>query len=156
MSHPPLVEPAERLRAAGLKVTRGRRATLEALVARPHASAEQLHAALSDVGAPMTLQAVYLALQVLTDHGLLRRIEPAGSAARYEVRVGDNHHHLVCTTCARVVDVDCATGEAPCLLPGDAHGFSVAQAEITFWGLCPGCAAERDRALDGTGEEGAA
>jgi Fe2+ or Zn2+ uptake regulation protein len=156
MPHLPLLEPAERLRAAGLKVTKGRTAALEALAARPHASAEQLRAGLAEAGVPMTLQAVYLALQVLTDHGLLRRIEPAGSAARYELRVGDNHHHLVCTGCARVVDVDCVTGEAPCLVPGDTHGFSVAQAEITFWGLCPGCAAERDSALDGTGEEGAA
>jgi Fur family transcriptional regulator, stress-responsive regulator len=79
---------------------------------------------------------------VLTDRGVLRRIEPAGSAARYEVRVGDNHHHLVCTRCSRVVDVDCVTGEAPCLHLPDTHGFSVQQAEITFWGLCPGCAAQ--------------
>ncbi|GAA4734427.1 fur family transcriptional regulator FurA3 [Amnibacterium soli] len=156
MPHPPLLQPAERLRAAGLKVTRGRTAALEALAVQPHATAEQLRAGVAASGVPMTLQAVYLALQVLTDHGVLRRIEPAGSAARYELRVGDNHHHLVCTACARVVDVDCVSEEAPCLLPGDTHGFSVAQAEVTFWGLCPGCAAERDQALDGTGEEGAA
>ncbi|MGN6444746.1 Fur family transcriptional regulator [Amnibacterium sp.] len=136
-------EPAGRLRAAGLKVTRGRVAALDALAAHSHATAEQLHGRITAAGVPMTLQAVYLALQVLTDHGVLRRIEPAGSAARYEVRVGDNHHHLVCTRCSRVVDVDCADGAAPCLLPADDHGFSVAEAEITFWGVCPDCAHAR-------------
>src|SRR3954468_23498260 len=141
MMSDPLLMPAERLRAAGLKVTKGRTAALEALAAHSHATAEQLHRHVTAAGVPMTLQAVYLSLQVLTDHGVLRRIEPAGSPARYELRVGDNHHHLVCTRCARVVDVDCVPGEAPCLLPTDAHGFSVTQAEITFWGLCPGCAA---------------
>jgi Fur family transcriptional regulator, stress-responsive regulator len=133
--------PAGLLRAAGLKVTKGRVAAIAALEAESHATAEQLHRRVAEAGVPMTLQAVYLSLQVLTDHGVLRRIEPAGSAARYELRVGDNHHHLVCTRCARVVDVDCVTGEAPCLLPTDTHGFSVAQAEITFWGLCPDCVA---------------
>jgi Fur family transcriptional regulator, stress-responsive regulator len=151
-----LLEPAERLHAAGLKVTKGRTAALEALAEHPHATAEQLHGRIEDAGVPMTLQAVYLALQVLTDHGVLRRIEPAGSPARYEVRVGDNHHHLVCTRCARVVDVDCEIGEAPCLRPTDTHGFSVAQAEITFWGLCPGCAAQSSSTLRGIEEEGAA
>jgi len=145
-----LLPPAERLRAAGLKVTKGRVAALEALESHSHSTAEELQRRIAGGGVPMTLQAVYLALQVLTDAQVLRRIEPAGSAARYEVRVGDNHHHLVCTRCARVVDVDCATEEAPCLLPADTHGFSVATAEITFWGLCPGCAAER-----GPEEEGA-
>src|SRR5213080_2852079 len=122
MTSEPLLEPAERLRAAGLKVTKGRTAALEALAAHSHATAEQLHRHVSEAGVEMTLQAVYLSLQVLTDHGVLRRIEPAGSAARYELRVGDNHHHLVCTGCARVVDVDCETGEAPCLVPVDTHG----------------------------------
>jgi Fur family ferric uptake transcriptional regulator len=139
MDHDDLLGPAERLRAAGLKVTKGRLAALAALGEHSHSTAEQLHARVAAEGVPMTLQAVYLSLQVLTDHGVLRRIEPAGSAARYEVRVGDNHHHLVCTRCSRVVDVDCATQEAPCLLPADTHGFSVATAEITFWGVCPDC-----------------
>jgi Fe2+ or Zn2+ uptake regulation protein len=141
MSHDHRLEPAERLRAAGLKVTKGRSAALQALDAEPHATAEQLHRRVADAGVPMTLQAVYLSLQVLTDHGVLRRIEPAGSPARYEVRVGDNHHHLVCTSCDRVVDVDCVVGEAPCLTPGETHGFSVTTAEVTFWGVCPECAA---------------
>ena len=131
---------AELLRAAGLKVTKGRVAALTVLEEHSHSTAEQLHARLADGAAPMTLQAVYLSLQVLTDHGLLRRIEPAGSPARDEIRVGDNHHHLVCTSCSRVVDVDCADESAPCLVPADTHGFSVAQAEITFWGVCPDCA----------------
>jgi Fur family ferric uptake transcriptional regulator len=138
------------LRGAGLKVTKGRLAALAALGEHSHSTAEQLHGRIAAAGVPMTLQAVYLSLQVLTDHGVLRRIEPAGSAARYEVRVGDNHHHLVCTRCSRVVDVDCVTEEAPCLLPADTHGFSVATAEITFWGLCPACAAS-----SGPEEEGA-
>ncbi|MGT2426236.1 Fur family transcriptional regulator [Amnibacterium kyonggiense] len=146
----PLLPPTERLRAAGLKVTKGRVAALESLEAHSHATAEELQRRLVGDGVPMTLQAVYLALQVLTDTQVLRRIEPAGSPARYEVRVGDNHHHLVCTRCSRVVDVDCAHGEAPCLVPADAHGFAVATAEITFWGLCPACAAAR-----GSEEEGA-
>jgi Fe2+ or Zn2+ uptake regulation protein len=145
------IQPAERLRAAGLKVTRGRVAALGVLEAHSHSTAEQLHAGLAAGGEPLTLQAVYLALQVLTDHGLVRRIEPAGSPARYELRVGDNHHHLVCTSCARVVDVDCEIGAAPCMVPTDTHGFSVREAEITFWGVCPTCAAAR-----GPEEEGVA
>jgi Fe2+ or Zn2+ uptake regulation protein len=146
-------DPAGLLRAAGLKVTKGRVAAIEALEAQSHATAEQLHRRVAAAGVPMTLQAVYLSLQVLTDHGVLRRIEPAGSAARYELRVGDNHHHLVCTGCARVVDVDCVPGEAPCLLPADTHGFSVAQAEITFWGLCPDCVALGDTEKEKAGAE---
>ena len=134
-------EPATLLRAAGLKVTRGRVAALEVLEQHSHSTADQLHARLTTAGAPMTLAAVYLSLQVLTDRGVLRRIEPAGGPARYEVRVGDNHHHLVCTTCSAVVDVDCALGQAPCLHPAETHGFSVATAEITYWGVCPDCAA---------------
>jgi Fe2+ or Zn2+ uptake regulation protein len=145
-----LPPPAERLRSAGLRVTAGRVAALAALTEHSHATTEQLHRRIAESGTTMTLQAVYLALQVLTDARLLRRIEPAGSPARYEVRVGDNHHHLVCVRCDRIVDIDCVVGEAPCLLPGQDHGFSVQQAEITFWGVCPGCAA-----TGGPEEEGA-
>jgi len=156
MTDAPLL-PAERLRAAGLKVTKGRVAAIASLEEHSHSTAEQLHGRLADGGVPITLQAVYLSLQVLTDHGLLRRIEPAGSAARYELRVGDNHHHLVCTSCARVVDVDCADESAPCLVPADTHGFSVAQAEITFWGVCPTCAGRQGPAGTGsTNTEGVA
>jgi Fe2+ or Zn2+ uptake regulation protein len=142
--------PEALLRAAGLKVTKGRVAALTALEEHSHSTAEQLHGRIAANGVPITLQGVYLALQVLTDHGVLRRIQPAGSPARYELRVGDNHHHLVCTRCARVVDVDCEVGEAPCLVPADRHGFSVREAEITFWGVCPECAPH------GAEEEGAA
>lgn len=146
MSLPP---PAARLRAAGLKVTRGRTAALAALDAEPHATAEALQRRIVGSGVPMTLQAVYLALQVLTEAGLLRRIEPAGSAARYEPRVGDDHHHLVCSSCSRVVDVDCAPGAAPCSEPADTHGFSVVRTEITYWGVCPDCAMAQDRKEEG-------
>jgi Fur family ferric uptake transcriptional regulator len=142
MPFQPALTPDLRLRAAGLKVTRGRVAALEALRGEPHVTAERLHARLADAGVPMTLQAVYLALQVLTDHGVVRRIEPAGSPARYEVRVGDNHHHLVCERCSRIVDVDCDSDVVPCLLPAHTHGFRVREAEVTFWGVCPECAAE--------------
>ena len=146
--------PETTLRAAGLKVTKGRAAALAVLQQHPHSTADQLHERLSLVGAAMTLQAVYLSLQVLTDRGVLRRIEPAGGPARYEVRVDDDHHHLVCTACSAVVDVDCASGEAPCLHPVETHGFSVATAEITFWGVCPDCAARA--AARPPREEGAA
>ena len=133
-------EPAKRLRAAGLKVTKGRLAALDALGQFSHSSAEQLHGHLAAAGVPLTPQAVYLMLQVLTEHGVLRRIEPAGSAARYELRVGDNHHHLVCERCSRIVDVDCDSDVVPCLLPSAGHGFTVREAEVTFWGVCPDCA----------------
>lgn len=148
------LEPSQRLRAAGLKVTKGRVAALEVLETNSHSTADQLHDRIGERGVPMTLAAVYLSLQVLTDRGVVRRIEPAGGPARYELRVGDNHHHLVCTRCSAVVDVDCATGEAPCLRPAETHGFSVATAEITFWGVCPDCAARA--AEQPPREEGAA
>jgi Fe2+ or Zn2+ uptake regulation protein len=88
-------------------------------------------------------QGVYDALAALTDQGILRRIEPAGSSARYEARVGDNHHHLICRACGRTVDVDCAVGEAPCLTPADARGFEVEEAEVIYWGRCPDCLDEK-------------
>jgi len=131
---------ADRLRAAGLRVTAGRVAALEALEVRSHVTADELQREVAS-HVPMTLQAVYLMLQTLTDHDLVRRIEPAGSPARYEVRVGDNHHHLVCERCARIVDVDCDSDVVPCLLPTATHGFRVREAEVTFWGVCPECAA---------------
>src|SRR5680860_325302 len=127
------------IRSAGLKVTAQRLAVLGALADSPHATAERVFAAVRS-GLPGTsLQAVYGVLTAFTAAGLIRRIEPAGSAALFERRVGDNHHHLVCTACGAVHDVDCVVGEAPCLTPSDAHGFAVASAEVTFWGLCPSC-----------------
>jgi len=130
------------LRDAGLRVTRQRTAVLAAVSAQPHADTatviDRARATLPD----LSHQAVYDALHVLTDAGIVRCIEPAGSVARYETRTRDNHHHLVCRSCGRIVDVDCTIGAAPCLTPSDHHGFVVDEAEVVFWGLCPACATE--------------
>ena len=129
------------LRTAGLRVTRPRLAVLDAVHTHPHVDTDALiGAARARVGA-VSHQAVYDVLRILTDKGLVRRIQPPGSVARYEARVGDNHHHLVCRACGRIVDVDCAVGAAPCLAPGDDAGFAVDEAEVVFWGRCPDCAA---------------
>ena len=129
------------LRVAGLRVTRPRVAVLEAVHANPHLDTEALiTAARARLGA-VSHQAVYNVLQILTDRGLVRRIQPQGSVARYEARVGDNHHHLVCRSCGAISDVDCATGEAPCLTPSDDAGFVVDEAEVIYWGQCGSCAA---------------
>jgi Fe2+ or Zn2+ uptake regulation protein len=128
------------LRAAGLRVTRPRLAVLEAVHSHPHAETDALiGAARSRLGA-VSHQAVYDVLRVLTDSGLVRRIQPQGSVARYEARVGDNHHHLVCRSCGDISDVDCATGQAPCLSPVVEDGVVVDEAEVTYWGLCRSCA----------------
>lgn len=129
------------LRAAGLRVTRPRLAVLGAVHAHAHATTDELIGAARERLAPLSHQAVYDALRVLTDSGLVRRFQPQGSVARYEARVGDNHHHLVCRGCGGISDVDCRTGEAPCLTPLDAGGFVVDEAEVTYWGLCAACAA---------------
>jgi Fur family ferric uptake transcriptional regulator len=134
------------LRGAGLKVTRGRVAVLEALAGRPHADAETVfQAVLTDLPGT-SIQNVHNELGDLAAAGLLRRIEPAGSAARYERRTGDNHHHVVCTVCGAVADVDCVVGQAPCLHPSDAAGYAIGTAEVTFWGVCPSCQERADRA----------
>jgi Fur family transcriptional regulator, stress-responsive regulator len=135
--------PSEVLRAHGLRVTRQRVAVMSALSHRPHSGAETvLTAVRADVG-QVSHQAVYDVLNTLTERGIVRRIRPAGSTARYELRVGDDHHHLVCRGCGSVTDVDCATRTAPCLDTSDldrhAPGFVVDEAEVTFWGLCPSC-----------------
>lgn len=127
------------LRDAGLRATAGRVAVLGALHSMAHTDAERLYRAVSDVLPTTSIQSVHNILTDLTTAGLIRRIEPAGSAALYERRTGDNHHHIVCTSCGAVADVDCVTGEAPCLTPSDAGGFTVQTAEVTFWGLCPSC-----------------
>lgn len=132
------------LRDAGLRVTKQRTAVIAALFAQPHASTQLvLDRVRHDVGSVST-QAIYDVLGTLTEHGVARRIQPAGSVPRYELRTGDNHHHLVCRECSEVVDIDCATGEAPCLdaddLQNQAPGFIIDEAEITFWGLCARCA----------------
>jgi Fur family transcriptional regulator, stress-responsive regulator len=129
------------LRAAGLRVTRPRMAVLDAVHAHPHLDTEALIGAARARVEAVSHQAVYDVLRILTDKGLVRRIQPPGSVARYEARVGDNHHHLVCRSCGEIVDVDCALGAAPCLTPSDDAGFVVDEAEVVFWGRCPACAA---------------
>jgi Fur family ferric uptake transcriptional regulator len=133
--------PAEELRGAGLRVTAARVALLETVRDGDHLDADAVAAGVRERVGHVSLQAVYEALHALTAARLVRRIEPAGSPARYEGRVGDNHHHLVCRGCGAVVDVDCAVGEVPCLEPSDDHGFTVDEAEIVYWGLCPACSA---------------
>ncbi|GAA1447015.1 Fur family transcriptional regulator [Leifsonia poae] len=127
------------LRSAGLRVTSGRLAVLAALDDRPHTDADTVFRAVIAELPGTSLQSVYNVLGDLTTAGLVRRIEPAGSAALYERRIGDNHHHIVCSSCGAVADVDCVVGHAPCLTPSDASGFAVTTAEVTFWGLCPSC-----------------
>jgi Fur family transcriptional regulator, stress-responsive regulator len=127
------------LRAHGVQVTAQRLAVLRAVSGTPHLTADAIAESVrSEIGA-ISRQAVYDTLGVLVDRGIVRRIEPAGSPARYEDRVDDNHHHLVCRTCGRLVDVDCAVGETPCLIPVDDGDFVVDEAEVTYWGICPAC-----------------
>ncbi len=129
------------LRRHGLHVTAQRLAVLRAVSDRAHSTADDIYNMVrTEIGA-VSRQAVYDALATLTDKGLLRRIEPAGSPARYEDRVGDNHHHLICRTCNRMVDVDCAVGDTPCLTAADDSGYEVDEAEVTYWGRCPECVA---------------
>ncbi|MFK4851808.1 Fur family transcriptional regulator [Microbacterium sp. ZW T6_19] len=127
------------LRDAGLRATAGRVAVLEVLDSMAHTDAERVYRAVSDLLPTTSIQSVHNILADLTTAGLIRRIEPAGSAALYERRIGDNHHHVVCTSCGAIGDVDCVTGVAPCLTPSDTGGFTVQTAEVTFWGLCPSC-----------------
>ncbi|MFY9712951.1 MAG: Fur family transcriptional regulator [Microbacterium sp.] len=127
------------LHDAGLRATAGRVAVLEVLDSMAHTDAERVYRTVSDVLPTTSIQSVHNILADLTTAGLIRRIEPAGSAALYERRTGDNHHHVVCTRCGAVGDVDCAVGEAPCLTPSETGGFTVQTAEVTFWGVCPSC-----------------
>lgn len=131
---------AEQLREAGLRVTRPRLAVLAAVEAQPHADTAAILGRVRGHLDSVSHQAVYDCLGALTDAGLVRRIQPAGSVARYELRVGDNHHHLVCRSCGDVADVDCAVGEIPCLIADDDHGFVIDEAEVVYWGRCPACA----------------
>ena len=134
----PLDHP-ELLRQHGLQVTAQRVAVLRAVCDRPHSTADDIDKVVrAEIGA-ISRQAVYDVLGALTDKGLLRRIEPAGSPARYETRVGDNHHHLICRTCNRMVDVDCAVGYTPCLTAADDSGYEIDEAEVIYWGRCPEC-----------------
>ncbi|OOL31095.1 Fur family transcriptional regulator [Rhodococcus rhodochrous] len=131
----------EQLRTAELRVTRPRIAVLEEVHEHPHADTETIFGAVRTVLPDVSRQTVYDVLHALTDAGLVRRIQPSGSVARYESRVGDNHHHLVCRSCGAIADVDCAVGEAPCLTASDQSGFLVDEAEVIYWGRCPDCSA---------------
>ena len=133
---------ADRLRSAELRVTRPRVAVLEAVEARPHADTDSVFGAVRAVLPEVSRQAVYDVLAALTASGLLRRIQPSGSVARYESRVGDNHHHMVCRSCGAISDIDCSVGAAPCLAPADEHGFLVDEAEVIYWGHCPDCSTQ--------------
>jgi Fur family ferric uptake transcriptional regulator len=139
MTATPDLTAAEELRGAGLRVTAVRVALLEAVRHGDHLGVEALAASVRERVGHVSLQAVYEALNALASTGLVRRIEPAGSPARFEGRIGDNHHHVVCRSCGAVADVDCAVGEAPCLTPTNDHGFEIDEAEVIYWGLCPDC-----------------
>ena len=142
---------ADLLRSRGLQVTAQRLAVMRAVQTQPHGTADDVAESVrAEIGA-ISRQAVYDALGALSDRGLLRRIQPAGSPARYEQRVGDNHHHLVCRSCGRMVDVDCAMGAAPCLTAANGTGFTVEEAEITFWGRCPDCQRATTATSEGEG-----
>jgi Fur family ferric uptake transcriptional regulator len=131
------------LRGASLRVTRPRLAVLAAVHDHPHADTDSIIGVVRSELGDVSTQAVYDVLRALTDAGLVRRIEPAGSVARYESRVADNHHHVVCRSCGAVADVDCAVGHTPCLTASDDHGYSIDEAEVTYWGLCPTCSTAR-------------
>ena len=133
---------ADLLRQRGIQVTAQRLAVLRAVAATPHSTADAVAEVVrAEIGA-ISLQSVYDALGILVAEGLLRRIQPAGSPARFEDRVGDNHHHLICRICGRVVDIDCAVGEAPCLTAVDDRGYEIDEAEVAYWGRCPDCLAQ--------------
>ena len=140
-------DPASLLREHHVHVTAQRLAVLRAVSSRPHCTAEEVAEWVRREIGTISRQAVYDALGILVDNGILRRIQPARSPALYECRVGDNHHHLICRTCGKTADVDCAVGVAPCLTPSDAAGYRVDEAEVIFWGTCPEClAASQDSA----------
>jgi Fe2+ or Zn2+ uptake regulation protein len=128
-----------RLRAAGLRVTAQRIAVLDVLADHPHVTADRVVHEVSGKLGSVSKQAVYDVLAACVEVDLVRSIKPAGSPARFETRTGDNHHHMVCRTCGRTTDADCAAGRRPCLTPSDDAGFAVDEAEVVFWGLCPGC-----------------
>ncbi len=139
MTSLPHFDPYGQLRAAGLRVTGQRLAVLSALARNPHATADVVATHVRAQLGSVSTQAVYDVLNVCTAAGLVRRIEPAGSPARFETRSGDNHHHLVCRLCGVTADVDCAVGQTPCLTPSEDAGFVIDEAEVVFWGLCPTC-----------------
>jgi Fur family transcriptional regulator, stress-responsive regulator len=134
-------EPERMLRGASLRVTRPRVAVLAAVQEHPHADTNSIIGVVREGLGEVSPQAVYDVLRALTAAGLVRRIVPPGSVARYESRVGDSHHHVVCRSCGAIADVDCAVGTAPCLTAFEGHGYAIDEAEVVYWGLCPGCSA---------------
>lgn len=132
------IDISESLKEAGLQVTAQRLAVYRAVQNNPHAMADEICQAVKMELGVISRQAVYDALNAMSEHGILRRIQPAGSAARYEHRV-DNHHHLSCRSCGNVIDIDCAVGEAPCLVAENDHGYQIDEAEVIYWGICPDC-----------------
>jgi Fur family ferric uptake transcriptional regulator len=140
------MDPTVLLRQRGIQVTAQRLGVLRAVAGQPHITADGVADVVrAEIGA-ISLQSVYDALGVLVTEGLIRRIQPAGSPARFEDRVGDNHHHLICRTCSRMVDVDCAVGSMPCLTAADDRGYEIDEAEVVYWGRCPDCLAPTRRA----------
>ena len=135
-------DPTKLLREHGVPVTAQRIAVLHAVARHPHGTADAIAENVRAKIGTISRQAVYNVLGVLTERHLIRRIQPAGSPARYEDRTGDNHHHLVCRTCGKTVDVDCAVGDTPCLKAGENHGFAIDEAEVVYWGKCPDCIKE--------------
>ncbi|MGB3734523.1 MAG: Fur family transcriptional regulator [Ilumatobacter sp.] len=134
------------LRERGVRVTAQRLAIMNSVSSRPHTTADEVADEVRSVIGSISRQAVYDSLGVLVENDLIRRIQPAGAAARYEDRVGDNHHHLICRGCNDVFDVDCAVGDVPCLTAHDDHGFDIDEAEVVYWGHCPSCRTDRGRA----------
>jgi Fur family ferric uptake transcriptional regulator len=133
-------DPAALLRQRGIQITAQRLAVVRAVAGRPHVTADEVSDVVrAEIGA-ISRQSVYDTLGVLVSRGLIRRIQPSGSPARFETRVGDNHHHLICRACGRMVDVDCAVGAAPCLTAADGNGYVIDEAEVIYWGRCPACA----------------
>jgi Fe2+ or Zn2+ uptake regulation protein len=143
------IDEAALLRRHGVQVTAQRVAVLRAVSDRPHSTAADIDTAVRAAIGAVSLQAVYDALGTLTEKGMIRRIQAAGSSARYEDRVGDNHHHLICRTCGRMVDTDCAVGSSPCLTAPDVSGYEIDEAEVIYWGRCPECVAASSVASDG-------
>jgi len=136
---PDTVDAERLLRGASLRVTRPRLAVLGAVTRHPHADTDSIFRTVRAELGEVSKQAVYDVLEALTAGGLVRRIEPAGSVARYERRVGDNHHHVVCRSCGDIADVDCAVGDTPCLTASEDHGYVIDEAEVVYWGICPAC-----------------
>jgi Fur family ferric uptake transcriptional regulator len=134
-----MLDAGQLLRGAALRVTRPRVAVLTAVYEHPHADTDSIIGVVREDLGEVSTQAVYDVLRALTAAGLVRRIEPAGSVARYESRVGDNHHHVVCRSCGAISDVDCAVRDTPCLTASDDHGYSIDETEVIYWGLCPAC-----------------